>query len=112
VDSQDTEATRNDLWRNDERLSPKSQNDYFTHIKRLWKWAAEHDYIDKSPAVVLKDVADLRAWDQRPAFTDDQLRAFLAIADSEDDPAFIWGREDGARGVTGMAAEQSPVSGC
>lgn len=75
---------------NDERLSPKSQNDYFTHIKSLWKWAAEHDYIDKSPAVVLKDVAELSAWDQRPAFSDDQLRAFFAVVDREDDPAMWW----------------------
>jgi len=75
---------------NDERLSPKSQNDYFTHIKSLWKWAVENDYLDKSPAVVLKDVEELTAWDQRPAFTDEQLRAFFEALDSEAEPAMRW----------------------
>jgi integrase len=55
----------------DERLSPKTQNDYFTHIKSLLKWAVENDYLDKSPAVVLKDVDGTAAWDQRPAFADE-----------------------------------------
>jgi hypothetical protein len=63
---------------NDERLSPKTQNDYFTHIKSLWKWAAENDYVEKSPAVVLKDVDETAAWDQRPAFTDGQLTAYFS----------------------------------
>jgi integrase len=77
---------------NDERLSPKTQNDYYTHIKSLWKWAVENDYVDKSPAVVLKDVDETAAWDQRPAFTDGQLSAYLGpLKDAaEGDPAMLW----------------------
>lgn len=75
---------------NDERLSPKTQNDYYTHIKSLWKWAAENDYIDKSPAVVLKDVDETVAWDQRPAFTDGQLEAYFGVLKTESDPATRW----------------------
>jgi integrase len=77
---------------NDDRLSPKSQNDYFTHIKSLWKWSVENDYVDKSPAVVLKDVAETAAWDQRPAFADAQLTAYFQElqASATDDPAMLW----------------------
>jgi integrase len=76
----------------DERLSPKTQNDYFTHIKSLWKWAAENDYVEKSPAVVLKDVDETAAWDQRPAFTDGQLKEYFGSLKIEatSDPAMLW----------------------
>lgn len=74
----------------DERLSPKSQNDYFTQIKSLWKWAVENDYIDKSPAVVLKAVDETAAWDQRPAFTDDQLVEYFNVLSSHEDPTTLW----------------------
>lgn len=74
----------------DERLSPKTQNDYFTHIKSLFKWAVENDYLDKSPAVVLKDVDETAAWDQRPAFTDKQLPAYFAEIHAQSDPAMLW----------------------
>jgi integrase len=77
---------------NDERLSLKTQNDYFTHIKSLWKWAAENDFVEKSPAVVLKDVHESAAWDQRPAFTAGHLTAYFGAlkgyADAE--PATRW----------------------
>jgi integrase len=75
---------------NDERLSPKTQNDYFTHIKSLWKWGAENDYVEKSPAVVLKDVDEAAAWDQRPAFTDGQLTAYFGALRAEGDAAMLW----------------------
>jgi hypothetical protein len=29
---------------NDERLAPKSQTDYSTHIQSLWKWSVENDH--------------------------------------------------------------------
>lgn len=74
----------------DERLSPKTQNDYFTHIKSLFKWAVENDFLDKSPAVVLKDVDETAAWDQRPAFTDDQLAAYFSALRERADPAMLW----------------------
>lgn len=73
----------------DERLSPKTQNDYFTHIKSLFKWAVENDYLDKSPAVVLKDVDETAAWDQRPAFTDEQLPVYFAEIQAQADPAML-----------------------
>jgi integrase len=75
---------------NDERLSPKSQNDYFTHIKSLWKWAVENDYVDNSPAVVLKDVAETAAWEQRLAFTDEQIAAYFAALDRLGHVAMQW----------------------
>lgn len=75
---------------NDQRLSPKSQNDYFTHIKSLWKWAAENDFVEKSPAVVLKDVDESAAWDQRPAFNDGQLKAYFGALKADTDPATLW----------------------
>lgn len=74
----------------DERLSPKTQNDYYTHIKSLWKWALENDYVDKSPAVVLKDVDETAAWDQRPAFIDGQLAAYFAALRDKAEPAMLW----------------------
>jgi integrase len=81
-----------DVDGNDERLSPKTQNDYFTHIKSLWKWGAENDYVEKSPAVVLKDVDETAAWDQRPAVTDGQLKAYFGAlkAEADNDPAMLW----------------------
>jgi integrase len=75
---------------NDERLSPKSQNDYFTHIKSLFKWAVENDYVEKSAAVVLKDVDESAAWDQRPAFTDEQLTAYFGALKGEPEAAALW----------------------
>jgi integrase len=75
---------------NDERLSPKSQNDYYTHFESLWKWAVENDYVDKSPAVVLKDVDETAAWDQRPAFTDGQLAAYVPAVEATGDAAMMW----------------------
>jgi len=74
------------------RLAPRSQNDYFTHIKSFWRWAVEHEYIDKSPAVILKDVElTASAWDQRPAFKDDELKRYFALLDQEqDDVAMRW----------------------
>lgn len=74
----------------DERLSPKTQNDYFTHIKSLFKWAVENDYLEKSPAVILKDVDESAAWDQRPAFTDDQLRAYFSTLHTASEPSTLW----------------------
>jgi hypothetical protein len=68
---------------NDERLSPKTQNDYFTHIKSLWKLAAENDYVEKSSAVVLKDVDETAAWDQRPPFSDEQLTRYFVSCGPE-----------------------------
>ena len=71
-------------------MSPKSQSDYFTHIKSLWKWAVENDYVDKSPAVVLKAVDQTAAWDQRPAFTDEQLTEYFQALVQDGDPATGW----------------------
>jgi hypothetical protein len=56
----------------------------------LWKWAVENDYVVTSPAVVLKDVAETAAWDQRPAFTDEQLVAYVTALDAEGTPADRW----------------------
>lgn len=39
--------------------------------------------------MVLKDVAETAAWDQRPAFTDEQLRVYWAeLRGSRDAPAY------------------------
>lgn len=42
-----------DAESNEKRLSPGSVNDYFVAYESFVKWTVEHDYVDKSPAVVL-----------------------------------------------------------
>jgi integrase len=78
-----------DSEENDSRLMPSSLNDYFTHMKSFFKWAVENDYIDKSPAVVLKEVDERDAWDQRPAFSDYELKCYFRELRAETDPAML-----------------------
>jgi integrase len=75
---------------NTERLSPKSVNIWFTNVKSLFKWAVENDYIDKSPMIVLKEVDEADADQQRPAFDDGELDAFFTLLTEDTSPAMQW----------------------
>jgi integrase len=60
-----------------ERYSPKSCNMRLEVWKAVFRYAVNHDTIDRSPADHLKAFAMGRAQDARDAFTDAQLIAFM-----------------------------------
>ena len=63
------------------RLKPKTINTGFAAARAVFRWAIEHDLIHENPAIVLRDVAEGRARDQRVPFTDADIAAFAAAVD-------------------------------
>jgi integrase len=76
----------------DDRYSPKTCNLRLETWKAVFRYAVDHEIIEKSPADHLKAFAEGRGQDARDAFTDEQLRAFLALlkTEAEKHPAHYW----------------------
>lgn len=73
------------------RLEARSINKYQQLARSLFAWAAAHDYIVQDPMVVLKDVEEGRARDDRKPFTDPDLIAYFRTLDQEADrPELYW----------------------
>lgn len=73
------------------RLESRSVNKQYQHVRTLFAWAAEHDHIAQSPAMVLHDVEEGRAQDARKVFDDDDIVAFFAeIAKKAKEPYGLW----------------------
>lgn len=64
------------------RLKPKTINTGYAALRSVFRWAIEHDLIRENPAIVLRDVAEGRARDQRVPFTDADIAAFAAAVDT------------------------------
>jgi integrase len=65
------------------RLEPRSVNKYRQLLRSLFKWAAENDYIATNPAVILGDVKERTAREDRKGFTDEDLRLYFAALPEE-----------------------------
>jgi integrase len=73
------------------RLESRSVNKQYQHVRTLFAWAAEHDYIAQSPAAVLHDVEEGRAQDARKVFEDEDIVAFFAeIVNKTKEPYGLW----------------------
>ena len=59
-------------------LGPRSVNKNYQHVRTLFKWAADHDYIAQSPATILREVEEGRAQDARKAFDDPDITALFS----------------------------------
>ncbi|KGO99772.1 hypothetical protein N791_00415 [Lysobacter defluvii IMMIB APB-9 = DSM 18482] len=65
------------------RLAPNSVNAYYQAVRSFFSWAEEHDYVQQSPASVLKDVKRGRAQDDRKPFDDEDLVAYFNVLRQE-----------------------------
>lgn len=74
------------------KLAPNSVNAYYQAIRSFFAWAEEHEYVQQSPATVLKDVKRPRARDDRKPFDDEDLIAYFGILEGERDkrPFLYW----------------------
>lgn len=73
------------------RLEPRSVNKHYQHVRSLFAWAVEHDYVAQSPAAILHDVEEGRAQDARKAFEDADIEALFAELDKKaNEPYGIW----------------------
>lgn len=72
-------------------LQPRSVNKYLQQVRSLFAWAEEHDLIAKTPAAILRDVAEGRAQDARKDLTDEDIRTLFAyIEERAPEPFAIW----------------------
>jgi len=60
------------------RLQPKTINWVLSATRSVFTWALENDKIASNPAIVMRDVREARARDQRVPFADPDIRAFMA----------------------------------
>jgi integrase len=73
------------------RLEARSVNKFYQQTRSLFAWAVEHDHIKKSPATILRDVAEGRPQDARRAFDDvDVQNLFRFIEDARPEPYGVW----------------------
>ena len=60
------------------RLQAKTINWVLSATRSVFTWALENDKIASNPAIVMRDVKEARARDQRVPFADADIRAFMA----------------------------------
>jgi integrase len=73
------------------RLEPRSVNKNYQHVRTLFAWATEHDYIAQNPASVLHDVEEGRAQDARKVFEDADITAlFVEVGKKARESYGIW----------------------
>lgn len=73
------------------RLEPRSVNKNYQHVRTLFAWATEHDYITQNPASVLHDVEEGRAQDARKVFEDADITAlFVEVGKKARESYGIW----------------------